>query len=95
MRQTHTDVDDALAAMWALRSALLEASEMDLATEPVPLHGVDSRLDLLNLAGYLQQLVARATACAQDDGALTDRVLEHLTRVAHYGRSASASTAVG
>jgi hypothetical protein len=95
MRQTHLEIDDALSAMWALRSALLKASEIDRATEPVPLYGVDPRLDVLNLAGYLKRLVARATARSPGDSALVDRVLENLRRDMSYGRSGSTTRALG
>jgi hypothetical protein len=95
MRQTHLEIDDALPAMWALRSALLKTSEIDRATEPVPLHGVDPRLDVLNLAGYLKGLVVRATARSLGDSGLVDRVLENLRRDMSYGRSGSITRALG
>jgi hypothetical protein len=89
MRQTRTEIDDALPAMLAMRSALLKASGMDRATEPVPLRGVDPRLDVLNLGGYLRRLVARVTAHAQGDGALmVDRALDYL-RNGRYRRERS------
>ena len=49
MRQTRTQISEAGPAMLALRSALVEVSGIDLATEPIPLFGVDPALDLLNL----------------------------------------------
>jgi hypothetical protein len=89
MRQTGTDVDDAGPAMLAMRSALLVASGLDQATEPIPLCGVDSRLDVLNLGAYLRRLMARATGRAQCDVAvLVERVVEHLRRV-RVGRPAT------
>jgi len=41
MRQTATGLEDARPAMLAVRSALLNASGIDVATEPIPLCGVD------------------------------------------------------
>jgi hypothetical protein len=79
MRQTRTPICDAGPAMLALRSALVEVSGMDLATEPIPLFGVDPRLDVLNLGAYLRRLMARATARANCDAALlVDRTLDRL-----------------
>jgi hypothetical protein len=79
MRQTGTEVGDAAPAMLAVRSALVAASGMDLVTEPVPLRGVDPRLDVLNLGAYLRRLMARAMAKAQCDVAvLVARAVEYL-----------------
>jgi hypothetical protein len=65
--------------MLAMRSALLTASGMDQGTEPIPLCGVDPRLDVLNLGGYLRRLMARATVRAQCDAAvMVERALVHL-----------------
>ena len=57
-----TEVDDAIAQMWAIRQAVLEASDLDAASEPVPFGGRTERLGLLNLAIYLGNLVERAAA---------------------------------
>jgi hypothetical protein len=79
MRQTSTDLDDARPAMLAMRSAVLEASGLERAGEPVPLCGVDPRLDVLNLGAHLRWLIGRATARAQCDAAqLVERALDHM-----------------
>jgi hypothetical protein len=79
MRQTGTELDDAGPAMVAMRSALLLASGLDPGTEPIPLRGVDPRLDALNLGTYLRRLMARATSRARCDTAvMVERALEHL-----------------
>lgn len=76
MRQTATDIDDAGQAMLHMRTALVRAAGMDMTHEPVPLHGVDPRRDVLNLAAYLRKLVARAAAQAQCDfAAIVERAL--------------------
>ena len=60
----------------SLELALVDASGIDMAREPVPLCGVDPRLDVLNLASYLRNLVARAAAQAQCDlVAIVERAL--------------------
>jgi hypothetical protein len=90
MRETGTGLDDAGPAMLAMRSALVLASGMDMATEPIPLRGVDPRVDVLNLGAYLRQLMTRATACAQCDAAVVvERALEHFVS----GRFGSGRTA--
>ncbi len=81
MRQTATGLDDAGPAMRAMRSALLRASGLDPLTEPIPLRGVDPRLDVLTLGAYLRRLMTRATARARcDTGVMVERALEHLRR---------------
>jgi hypothetical protein len=79
MRQTDTSLQDACPELLAVRTAIVEVSGMDLATEPVPLRGVDPRRDIVNLAAYLRWLLARATLHAQCDfAALVDRALLQL-----------------
>jgi hypothetical protein len=76
MRQTATEIHDVRPEMLTMRMALVEASGIDLAREPVPLCGVDPRLDVLNLASYLRKLVARSAAQAQCDlAAIVERAL--------------------
>lgn len=64
------EVDDAIAQMWAVRQAILEAGDMDPSTEPIPFGGRDERLELLNMALYLGNLMERAAMlndCDRDD----------------------------
>lgn len=76
MRRSGTSIEEARRAMWGLRGALIEASGIDGSTEPIPLHGVDPRLDVVNLGAYLRRLIGRATARAQcDPGLLVERAL--------------------
>jgi hypothetical protein len=88
MRASGTDFDDALDQMWRIRQAVLEAGGMDPDIEPIPLVGSSSRLDLLNLAIYLGNLVERAAAtrgCDRDTivvEALDRPVLRHVTAAA-------------
>jgi hypothetical protein len=62
-------LDEAAAALLAMRIALIRASGLDLATEPVPFVGVNQRVDALNLAAYLRGLIVRAAVeatCSAD-----------------------------
>jgi hypothetical protein len=89
MRVSGIDLDEARSRMWDIREAVLDAGELDVATEPIPLGGRSSRLDLLGLALYLARLVERATAhLGCDRETMLDRAMPHpaLRRV-HVGRS--------
>jgi hypothetical protein len=87
MQMSDTELDDALDQMWDIRRAVLEASDMDVSTEPIPFGGSSDRLDLLNLALYLGNLLDRAAAHGGCDigtavaGAL-DRPILHRVRAA-------------
>jgi hypothetical protein len=81
MNRAGADLHSATATMLALRQVLLEVGGMDSDTEPVPLVGLTPRLDALNLAAYLGDLVIRASRSAQCERALmAERVIEHLGR---------------
>jgi hypothetical protein len=76
-----TSLDDARSAMMAMREALVRESGIEMATEPTPLRWIEPRLDLLNLAAYLQGLIGRAAANASRDPiAMVERALERLAR---------------
>jgi hypothetical protein len=60
LQMSDIEVDDAIAQMWAVRQAILEAGDMDPSAEPIPFGGRCGRLDLLNMAIYLGNLVERA-----------------------------------
>ncbi len=70
MRQSGRDIDEAQAAMVALRSAILAETELDSRCEPTPLTGVSPRSDLLNWAVYLADLVRRAACASRCDADL-------------------------
>jgi hypothetical protein len=81
MNHAGTDLHAARATMLAIRHVLLEVGGMDSDTEPVPLLGLAPRLDALNLAAYLGDLVIRAARSAQCEPALiAERAIEHLGR---------------
>jgi hypothetical protein len=58
LQMSGTEVDDAIAQMWAIRQAILEA---------IPIGGRSQRLGLLNLTLYLGHLVERAAALRDCD----------------------------
>ena len=67
MQMSDTDVDRAIGQMWSIRKAVLEVSRLDAACEPVPFGGSSERLDLINLALYLGNLVERAATQGRCD----------------------------
>jgi hypothetical protein len=70
-------LQDAVEVMLAMRSALIKASGLDSAAEPVPFWGTDPRRDVLNLAAYLRGLIGRAAREAQcGPDAIVARALE-------------------
>jgi hypothetical protein len=78
MRASGIDIEDALRQMWRIRQAVLEAGEMDPAIEPIPFSGSSSRLDLLNLAIYLGNLLDRAAASQRcDRDIIVAKALDH------------------
>jgi hypothetical protein len=79
MRMSAKDLGEAQAAMVALRTAIVEAAELDLRTEPFPLTGLSPKADLLNWAVYLASLVRRAAASKSCETSLiVERSLRHL-----------------
>jgi hypothetical protein len=79
MRFSDIDLEDARSSMLEIRSVLLEAGKMDSRTEPIPFSGRSPRLDVLNLATYLGDLVGRAassTNCEPD--LIVERTIERL-----------------
>ena len=67
MQMSDTDVDRAIGQMWSIRKAVLEVSRLDANSEPVPFGGSSERLDLINLALYLGNLVERAASQGRYD----------------------------
>lgn len=75
-----TDVFAVLELLGALRTAVLEAAEMDAAHEPIPLTGRSPREDVLGSVAYLGQLLERAAHVATcTRGELAERAIVRLT----------------
>jgi hypothetical protein len=79
--------------MLTMRAAVITASGIDAGDEPVPFRGVNPRLDVLNLAVYLRELIGRAATAAHCDGVL---VVERALRLLRdQSPSTFRSTALG
>jgi len=65
MHRTGTDLAEVTSALLAVRDALLEASGLDRASEPVPLLAGDAKTAALALAIYLDGLIDRAACRAE------------------------------
>jgi len=58
---------------------ILEVCGLDPATEPVPLVGRSPRSDVINLVGYISELLRRASAATgRGVGAVTEAVVAEL-----------------
>jgi len=90
---SHTRLDQAVPTMLAMRDALIEASGLSIATEPVPFWGVKPRVDVLNLAVYLRGLITRAAVEAKCG--VEDMVERALRIIREYDRSAVRMKALG
>jgi hypothetical protein len=64
LHRSSTSVDEAVDALAVVKDALVEAAGMDPEFEPIPLVGRAPRDDLMNLAGYVSQLIPRAVRAA-------------------------------
>jgi hypothetical protein len=60
MHRTGTDLAEVTSALLTVRDSLLEASELDRTSEPVPLLAGDAKTAALALAIYLDGLIDRA-----------------------------------
>jgi hypothetical protein len=70
---------DAPPLMLTMRAALISASGIDADEEPLPFRGVNPRLDVLNLAVYLRELIGRAASAGHCDGVImVERALQLL-----------------
>ena len=62
LRTSRTPLLEARARLLHIRELIIEAGGLDLATEPVPLVGRSPRNDVLNLVGYIGDLLRRAAS---------------------------------
>ena len=77
IRQARLELPEALRVFAALRTAILEISDLDAVSEPVPFCGRSPEADVLVWAVYLGGLLHRATSAGDLD---LDRVVEHTKR---------------
>jgi hypothetical protein len=62
LRTSGTSLLQARSALLEIRQVILEVCSLDPATEPVPLVGRSPRSDVINLVGYISELLRRASA---------------------------------
>ena len=76
MRRCGTNVLQAQSDAMVAREAVVEVAGMELGFEPIPLVGRSPKADLVNLAGYLSQLIRRAAATIEcDPGVAVERAI--------------------
>jgi hypothetical protein len=62
LRTSGTSLLAARSSLLEIRRVILEVCELDPDTEPVPLVGRSPRSDVVNLVGYISELLRRASA---------------------------------
>jgi hypothetical protein len=62
LRTSGTSLLQARSALLEIRQVILEVCSLDPATEPIPLVGRSPRSDVVNLVGYISELLRRASA---------------------------------
>jgi hypothetical protein len=62
LRTSGTSLLQARSALLEIRQVILEVCCLDPATEPFPLVGRSPRSDVVNLVGYISELLRRAAA---------------------------------
>ena len=79
LRRSGAELSSVPRALLALRRAVLDVSELDAASEPVPLVIEDTQLAVANLCVYLHGLIGRAaTSVRLAPAALVESALSHL-----------------
>jgi hypothetical protein len=62
LRTSGSSLLQARSALLEIRQVILEVCSLDPATEPIPLVGRSPRSDVVNLVGYISELLRRASA---------------------------------
>jgi hypothetical protein len=79
LRTSETSLVAARSSLLEIRQVILEVCELDPATEPVPLVGRSPRSDVINLVGYISELLRRASAATgRSLGAVVNGVVAEL-----------------
>jgi hypothetical protein len=79
LRTSGTSLMAARSSLLEIRQVILEVCELDPATEPVPLVGRSPRSDVINLVGYISELLRRASAASgRGVGAVIEAVVAEL-----------------
>jgi hypothetical protein len=79
LRTSGTSLMAARSSLLEIRQVILEVCGLDPATEPVPLVGRSPRSDVINLVGYISELLRRASAATgRGVGAVIEAVVAEL-----------------
>jgi hypothetical protein len=62
LRTSGTSLIEARSALLEIRCVILEVCGLDPSTEPFPMVGRSPRSDVVNLVGYISELLRRASA---------------------------------
>jgi hypothetical protein len=62
LRTSGTSLIQARSSLLEIRHVILEVCELDPSTEPFPMVGRSPRSDVVNLVGYISELLRRASA---------------------------------
>ena len=62
LRTSRTSLIEACSALLEIRGVILEVCGLDPSTEPFPMVGRSPRSDVVNLVGYISELLRRASA---------------------------------
>jgi hypothetical protein len=62
LRTSGTSLLEARSSLLEIRRLILEVCDLDPSTEPFPMVGRSPRSDVLNLVGYISELLRRASA---------------------------------
>jgi hypothetical protein len=62
LRTSEISLLEARSSLLEIRRVILDVCALDPATEPVPMVGRSPRSDVLNLVGYISELLRRASA---------------------------------
>jgi hypothetical protein len=62
LRTSETSLMEARSSLLQIRQVILEVCGMELSTEPFPMVGRSPRSDVVNLVGYISELLRRASA---------------------------------
>jgi hypothetical protein len=75
LRTTGTPLLQARSRLLGIRDLIIEVCGLDPATEPVPLVGRSPRNDVLNLVGYLSELLRRGASGSGNSVAAVARLV--------------------
>jgi hypothetical protein len=79
LRTSGTSLLQARSSLLEIRQVILEVCGLDPSTEPFPMVGRSPRSDVVNLVGYISELLRRASAGpGRGIGAVVDAVVAEL-----------------